>query len=882
MTTPDRESELRDLVRPPVGERVDRELEFHIEMRTRELVERGMSPTEARADAIRRFGNFEEVSSTLVEIAGQTEGIMRRARFVREAARDARVALRMLMRRRAFAALAIGTLALGIGAATAIYSVVDGVLLRPLPFSEPDRIAAVWITQPSLSKDPAIAWLADRTPMGNNEYQALRRDAASLRDLAMYADGGPVTLTTEAGSERLPTMLATSSLLRALRVHPAVGRAFVDGEDVLNGPNVAMLSWDTWRSRFGGDSSVVGRKLTLDDKPYEIIGVLPQGLQVDRATDAPAFWLPALHDSTDIPAKRNRGYRALARLAPGVPYSAATDEVARVLREVTGDTLISARVEEWQRDQTHTARGPLLLLLAAAGLLLLIACVNVAILQLAEAAARSREMATRAALGAGVARLVRQLLAESVVISFLGALIGTALAWLMIRGLVALSPERLPGMDDVALDGRVLAFTMACAAGTGVLFGIVPALLAGRSGAAAIIRSGAGESGRGARTVQRSLVAIQLALSMALLVEATLLAQSLRNLSKVDPGFQRNDLAAVRVMLPREFSTEQRLSFTSNMLQRLRAYPGVARATVSTHVPFVSGVNSSPVTVDHSEAAAAAARQTQQRYVEPGYFELLGMHLLSGRFFTPDDRDGGELVAVVSAAEVARDFGGVSPLGREVRHQGKWRRIVGVVADVKYRGLAREDEATIYVPYGQLPGSWPYFIIRGSAAAVMPAALTAMVHEVEPRAIMGPVTAIPGAIEKSYAAERFRAVLVSVFGGMAALLAVVGLYGVSIRTTKRRMREIGIRLALGGSRGSVVRLLVNDAMAGVAMGLAVGAPVALLAGRLVSPYLFGISPRDPIVFAGVAVSLAIATALASGIPARSAGRMNPAEVLRAD
>ncbi|MEP6732750.1 MAG: ADOP family duplicated permease [bacterium] len=878
----DPQSELRQLVRPPVGKRVDSELAFHIEMRTRELIAQGMSAEEARRAAIARFGNLDDVSSTLVKLGTETEGIMRRTRFISEAVHDARLALRMLVPRRGFAVLAIGTLALGIGAATAIYSVVDGVLLRPLPFDEPDRIAAVWITQPTLAHDPAISWLADGTPLGASEYQSLQRDAKTLRDLALYDVGGTVTLTTVAGTERLPALTATSSLLQVLHAHPALGRNFVPAENVLNGPNVALVSWEAWRDRFGSDSSFVGRRITLNDVPFEIIGVLPPGLQIDRSAEAPAFWLPALRDSFDIPARHNRGYRALARLANGVSYQAATRDAARVLR-ASGDTLLGARVEPWLRDQTRAARGPLLVLLAAAGLLLLIACVNVAILQLGEASARAREMATRAALGAGAARLVRQLLTESVVIAFLSAILGTALAWLMLRALIAIAPERLPGMDSVSIDGRVLAFALVCAAMTGVLFGIVPAMTAGRAGASAIVRSGAGQSGHGARRVQRSLIALQLALSLVLLVEAVLLSTSLRKLSLVNPGFRPAGLTAVKVTLPRRYGDEPTRAFTASVIQRLSSYPGVERVTAATHVPFVSRGSSSPIELDRrSDVPPPPPHHTQQRYVEPGFFEVLGMRLVSGRFFNADDRANGELVAIVSASEVARDFAGRSPLGRQVKHQGQWRRIVGVVADVKYRDLAKEDEATIYVPFDQYVDASPVFLIRGSVAVGIAPAFKALLHELEPRATVTTISSVPTVIEKSYAAERYRTLLVSAFGAMAALLAAIGLYGVSIRTAKGRTRELGIRLALGGTSATVLRLLVKDAMAGVAIGLVVGVPAALLAGKMVAPYLFGISPDDPLVFFAVGVLLLTATAVASAIPAWKAGRLNPATVLRAD
>jgi predicted permease len=448
---------------------------------------------------------------------------------------------------------------------------------------------------------------------------------------------------------------------------------------------------------------------------------------------------------------------------------------------------------------------------------------------------------------------------------------------------VAIAPERLPGMDTVGLDARVLAFALLSAVATGVVFGIVPAILAGRAAGGSIVRSGAGESGRGARTVQRSLIAVQLGLSMVLLVEAALLSRSLRNLSDVDPGFRPAQLTAVRVGTPRQYTDDQLRSFTAAMLERLASYPGVQSVTASTHVPFVSGGNSSPVELDRiGDEVPQERRHTQQRYVVPGFFEMIGMRLVSGRFFNADDRATGELVVIVSEAEVVRDFGGRSPLGRRVKHQGKWRRIVGVVGDVKYRELAREDEATIYVPFDQLPDAAPVFLIRGNVGSNVPATLSAMLREVEPRASVVSVATLPTAIAKSYAAERYRAVLVSAFGAMAALLAAIGMYGVSVRSARRRTREIGIRLAIGATSSAVLRLLVSDAMQGVAIGLAIGTPAALLAARLVAPYLFKIAPTDPAVFVGVSVLLVFSTAIASAIPARRAAHVNPAVVLRSE
>ena len=874
-----------ETLRPPVDKRVANELAFHIEMRTRELVAQGVDPVVARRMAAERFGDIDQVAAELNRLERGTDRTVRRARYFAELTHDARFAFRMMARRRTFAALAIATLALGIGAATAIYSVVDSVLLRPLPFDEPDRIAAVWLAQPSVAKDPVISWLAEATPMGPVDYNALRQQSRTLRDLAMWAPR-PMTLTTESGTERFPGIRVTSTLLPALRVRPALGRVFATGEDALGGPPVTMLSYETWSTRFGADSSLVGRSIALNGKPHTVIGVLPVGVRIDRTTEMPAFWVPALQDSADLPSMRNRSYSAIARLAPGATFASATQETATLIRAANGDTSMSARVEAWQRDQGRDARGPLFVLLAAVGLLLLIACVNVAILQLGEGSARGLEMTTRAALGAGAGRLVRQLLVESIAIALVSAVLGAVLAWMMMRGLIAAAPAKLPGIDQVAVNGRVLAFAVTCASLTGLLFGIVPAVVVARAGTGSLVRIGVGQSGRGTRQLQRLLIASQLALSLVLLVGAALLSRSLRELASVSPGFNAPSLTAVSIAVPRSYyrDDDRVRTFSTDLAARVGRIPGVERASISSGVPFVSGGgSSSPLTVEAPPGAPdARPRHTQQRYVQPGFFETMGMQLKVGRFFNADDRKGSEPVAIVSEEEVKRDFGGRQPLGMRVQHQRVWRRVVGVVADVKYRGLGQDNEPTVYIPIDQYVGGLPTLVVRGSVGPSFAQAMKAALREVEPDASVLKVEAIPQLIEKSYAAERYRTLIVTLFGIMASVLAAVGLYGVSVRAAARRNREIGVRIALGSSASRITRLLVGDAMAGVALGLAVGIPAALLAANLVRPYLFKVGATDPFSFGASALLLVAVTALASFLPARVAGRENPARVLRGE
>lgn len=871
----------REIVPRPVSSRVESELDFHVEMRTRELIARGVAPDEARARAVAAFGDFHRVTAELNRIGRATEGARRRSRFIGEALQDARFALRMIRRRRSAAVLTVGILSLGIGASTAIFSVADGVLLRPLPFYEPDRVAAVWIAQPALARDPVLGWMADATPMGNEEYQALRTHATSFDEIGLWSTA-TATLASDAGAEQVPIGVVTGSVFRTLRVSPAIGRTFVAGEDALGGPSVAILGWESWKVRFGGDSSIVGRSITIGGTAHTIVGIMRPGLRLDRTTEPPAFWVPALRDSSDMPERHNRSYRAIARLTRGATFEAASVQAGRILREVTGDTTLTARVEVWQRDQGRNATGQVMVLLIAVGLVLLIACVNAAMLQLGEVTARRQEMAARVSLGAGTGRLVRQLLGECVVLAFAASALGSALAWGMLRGLLAIAPERLPGMDTVHIDGRVLGFALVCATVTGVLFGIVPALVVGRAGTTSLLRTATGHAARGTALLQRGLIAAQVAMSMVLLVVGTLFARSLLNLTSVDPGFRADELVAVRVYIPYRYPADRVREIVAAFKARLESTAGVTAVTVNSSPPFAGRNSSSPIELDPAIARGRRPQHTMQFYVTPGYFETMGIRVVAGRPFRPDDGIGGEPVAIVNTAMVARDFGGNSPIGQRVRHQSIWRTVVGVAANVNSRALDISDGAGIYVPYDQHPNTGPTFLVRGVTGALTQPALRSGLRDVDARSVLQGMSSVDRDIERSYGPQRYRTILVSVFGAMAALLAAIGLHGVSSRAAARRLREIGIRMALGGTSRGVTGLLVADAMSGVGVGMILGVPAALLAGFAARQYLFGVSAADPVSIVLVALFLATATLFSSALPARRAARSNPAVVLRSD
>jgi predicted permease len=798
---------------------------------------------------------------------------------------DLRFALRTLSRRRTFFIIAVTTLALGIGAATSIFSVVDGVLFRPLAFSEPGKLVAVYQTYPEWRKEPILAASWDKGTFSMPEVRDWTAQQTSFEGIAVY-NTQQVLLNGRDGPELVSFVRASASLLPVLRTRPVLGHGFLPGEDHPGGPAVTLVSHEAWLTRFGGDSAIIGKMVQFEDKPYEIIGVLPPGLSLSRSsTPTPPFWIPT-QDSSDEVQRGNHSFRAVGRLKPGVTPEQAALETARIMNAVTEHrSPVGGRVTELQIEQTRDVRAPLIVLLAAVSLLLLIACVNVATLLVGEAASREHEMATRVALGAARGRLMRQLLTESLALAGLGALVGTALAYGGTRVLVAMAPERIPGLADVRTDVRVLSVALAAAVVTGLLFGLAPALTLSRSGPAALLRSGAGQSVRGRGRMQRVFVALQLALSVVLLVGGGLLSRSFARLTAVNPGFETERLLVVRFALPRVIAQDEmaRASYYQRALQRLASLPGATAATAGSTMPFTGGNSSTTVQIEGlGSTFDESRREAQQRVIMPGYFVTLGIPLRAGRVFTDQDREGAPLVIVISEAMARRDWPNETAIGKRVKFQGEWRTVVGVVADIKFRTLASDVEPTVYAPFGQRKQGLTFLVrTRGEPAAMAPvvrAALTELNRNV-------PVTTIDtmtDLLRRSFAEERYRTMLIGMFGVLAALLAAVGMYGVTSRAVSRRTREVGIRMALGASSRSVSGLIVAQTLAGVMVGVGVGVGAAVVAGRLLAPFLFGVSGTDPLTYATILGLLALVSVLASWIPARQAGRVAPATVLRAE
>jgi predicted permease len=815
--------------------------------------------------------------------------------------RDAYIAVRSWRRRRTLATIAIATIALGIGAATSVYSVVDGVLLRPLAFAQPERLIAIWQTFPDWKKSDILASSWDRITLSLPEFRDLRARQTSFLDIGIWSSRRSL-LTRGDKTEPVRTVRASASLLGTLGVSPLLGRTFSRDEDTPTGPRATLVSYETWQARFGGDQQIVGRVVMLDDEPFTVVGVLPPGLKLGRtpvqaiagATGEIAFWVPVGRDSSNYYVRSNHSYFAVGRLKPGVTLARASAEVAELLRPTPGEAHEKGtRLAEWQIDQTQTARAPLYILLASAALLLLIACVNVATLLLGEAATREQEIAARLALGAARSRIVWQLLIESVVLALAGLCVGALLAWWGTRALVAMAPPRIPGLADVHVDARVLAASLAATLATGVVFGLAPALALSTTHPAALLR-GAGQSARGRGALQRTLIATELALSVILLVGAGLLARTLLRITAVNPSFRAENLIVDSPTFPRAASRDSVSTrrFHADVATRLAALPGVVGVTAADAPPFSNSSSSSSIEIEGEAAPAAGStlasnerrHSAQQRVTIPGYFAVLGIPVRVGRDFTADDRAGAPYVCIVSDALARRDFPGESPIGKRVKYQGQWRTIVGVVGDVHLQRLSSDFEATIYTPVSQRGGAWvlSLFVRTAGDPARVISAVQRTVAELAPPATTQSIESMESMVRRSFAEERYRAVLISLFGAFAAVLAAVGMYGVTARAVAHRMRELAIRSALGATASSISRLVLTRTVVGGAIGVALGLGVASIATRQLTPYLFGVQTTDPLTYTVIVALLGVVTLGASWLPARRAGKADVAEVLRAE
>lgn len=851
------------------------EVQHYLEQVTAAHRARGLAPDEALRAARLELGSVTAVRERVRGYGWENA--------VETLLADLRHAGRRLHTEPGFTAITVGTLALGLGAATAILSVVNPVLFEPLPYPDADRIAVIWEIAPDGSRNQGTFGM----------YREVATRARSFDAVAVIKPWQP-TMTGPDRPERFEGQRVTARYFDVLSVRPALGRAFDRSEDQADGPNVVVLSDGLWRRRFGGDRTIVGRQVTLDDNGYVVIGVMPSSFENVPAPSA-ELWAPLQYD---ISQGRAWGHhlRTVGRLRPGVRLAQAASEldvlgraVLREFRPATYGPEVNFLAVSLQDDVTRGVRPVLLAMLGAVALVLVIACVNVTNLLLARDARRRGEFALRTALGAGRGHLVGQLVSESLLLAALGGIAGMGLALLGVRVLVALSPVDLPRVGAIAVDGQVFALGLGITTLVGLACGLIPALHAARSDPHAAMQHASVRTAGGNRGTRKALVVAEVALALVLLVGAGLLLRSLRRLLAVEAGFDPSHLLTLQVQTSgRRFDADSTTyRFFAEALEAVRRVPRATAAALTSQLPLSGDYDLYGVYFDPPVAADPGEVRGTFRYaVSPGYFETMGIPLRRGRLLEEADRAGAPLVAVVSEALAKRRLPGGDPIGRRVRiGDGPLYTVVGVVGDVQQVSLALTESDAVYVTATQ----WRFadnvmsLVVR---ARDDPAALAAPVREaiwsVDKDQPIVRVATMDDLVAASATERRFALIVFEAFALTALLLAAAGIYGVISGSVAERTREIGVRSALGASRGNLIGLVVGQGMTLTGLGVAIGLAGAVAATQAITALLFGVSRLDPATYLSVIALLATVAMIACGVPAWRAARVDPASTLRAD
>ncbi|HEU4888690.1 MAG TPA: ABC transporter permease [Thermoanaerobaculia bacterium] len=785
---------------------------------------------------------------------------------------DVRYGISAMMRKRGFTFVTLTALALGIGANTAIFSVVDSVLLRPLPYRDAEQLVRLYDAKP-----PELA----QFPVSPGNFLHWRENTRSFVQVAGYYAGPPLVLAGGAQPEQLEGVRVSANVFPLLGVQPAIGRAFSAGEEELGRDTVVLLSDALWRRRFGADPNVVGRAVSVSDRVHTIIGVMPPGFGFPAETTA--AWVPLGFEPEDRTKHGSHYLTVLARLRPGATMRQAQGEMdalasalARQYPDSNGGW--SVRVVGWQEDLVGSMRRPLLILTGAVFFVLLIACMNVTNLLLARASTRSREVAIRMALGASRGRIVRQLLTESVLLSLAGGILGSLLAAFGIRALSVLAVSVLPAVENVAVNVRVLGFTLAASMLTGLVFGLASALQASRPDLGDVLKdvSRGSTAGRRRNAFRKMLVVAEIALALVLLTGAGLLIRSFGKLRDVDPGFDPKGLSTMNVALSRVRYPEEpeQAAFFDRALQRVAAVPGVEAVAAVLPLPFASDMNVGFALEGQSIADDSRLPIANHYRISPDYFRTMGVTLLRGRTFTPRDHAGAPRVAIVNETLARRYFPGTDPIGKRLYISSgseEWREIVGVAGDVKQYGLDAESKPQVYEPYLQEPFFAMTMVVRTS---VHPRELQNAVLAVDRNQPVTDMRTMESIMADSMARRRFSMTLLSVFGGVALLLATMGIYAVMSYMVSQRTQEIGIRLSLGARTVDILRLVVGEGAALVLTGAATGLVAAAALTRTMSSLLFGVSATDVPTFAGVAALLVVVALAASYLPAHRVAKLD--------
>jgi predicted permease len=866
---------------------LEEELRGHLEMAAGDRVERGEKTEEARRAVRREFGNAELIKEVTREMWGGA--------FLERLVQDVRYGFRMLVKSPGFTLVAILTLALGIGANTAIFSVVNGVLFNPLPYPHPEQLMTLHESKPnfatgSISLPNFLDW---------------QKDNHTFSSMAM-SRGNIVNLTGRGEPEQLGARYITSDLFAVLRVNPLLGRTFAPGEDRIGGAPIALISEALWRRKFSASPDALGQNLTLDGMGYAIVGVIPATFRLFRWAPSTDVYLPAGQWSNPLLPKRGAGlgFHGIGRLKPGVTIEQARADLAAVSQHLATaypdtNTGIAAAMFPLKQELVQDVSTLLLVLLSAVGCVLLISCVNVANLMLARSTARAREFAVRTALGASRGRILRQLLTESLLLAVLGGGLGLILAVWGTKAALNRLPPGLPRAAEVAIDGRVLLFTVLISLGCGIFFGLAPAMKNARSNVHDTLKEG-GRSASGARhRAQGALVVVEMALALMLLISAGLMLRSLSALWSVNPGFDSHDVLTFAVALPPTMHTATADGIRAalrNVAQQIKSVRGVKAVSLSWGaIPLSSDdedlfwIEGQPKPATENEMKWALSYVVQEDYLQ-----VMHIPLLRGRFFTAHDDETAPRVVAVDQVFAKQYFGTKDPIGQHIvlQNKGGSAEIIGIVGHVKQWGLDSDDteslRAQLYFPYMQLPEdamkqSWDgtgVMVRYDPAAVAIGDSIRAAIRGMSSEHLMTQTQTMDEIVANSLNARRFSMTLLGLFAMVALGLAAMGIYGVVSYLVGQRTQEIGIRLALGAKRVDVLRMILSDGMKMTLIGMVIGLAASLALTRLMGSMLFGVSATDPLTFASVALLLAIVALAACYIPARRATLVDPLVALR--
>ena len=861
-----------------VDQEFSEEIQAYLDMLTEAKLRQGLSPREARRNALLELGGVEQVEERVREI--------RMGQFIETAWRDVRLGVRTLVHSPIFTAVTVLSLALGIGANTAIFSVVNGLLLRPLSYPESDRLVDVWHTPPQQSF-PGL----DRFSVSPANYLDWKAQSNSFEQMAVYGYAG---LSLSTGNDPLPLIGTTvsSDFFSVLRTNAMLGRTFTPDEEQPGRDQVVVISHALWQRAFGANPNLVGQTVTLNSRSFNVVGVMPAGFEFPREAD---LWIPLAWDDKERQVRSIHDYLVIARLKPNVSAQQAQAEMSTISSRLEQqypeeNKGWGARVIPLREDLVGDVRTALLVLFGAVSFVLLIACANVANLMLARGANRQREMAVRIALGAGRARLVRQLLTESVLLAVTGGLLGLLVAVLGSKILVQVGS--LPNAGDTGIDMWTLGFTLLVSFAAGIIIGIMPALQFTKTSVSETLKQGSGRTDGSSlkQYTRKALVISEVALSLVLLIGAGLMIRSFWKLQNVDPGFDTRNALTMSVVLTlnRYPEPQQRLAFVDQAIEKIRAVPGVVSVGTTTKIPLAGGGSTQPFSIEGRPAGAIAEQpMAQTRYISPDYFKAIGIPLRQGRFFSEQDREKSVPVVIISEAMARRFWPGENPIGRRLtpsfHNEEGAREIVGIVGDVKARGLDSDPSTMMYLPFKQAPLPFVSFVVRTASnpeSLIQP--VSKAIYSIDKDQALTDVQTMDHVLLASLSGRRFNMTLLLTFAGVALMLAAVGVYGVMNYTVTLRRRELGIRMALGAARMDVLRLVLVQGLALTLIGVAAGLISAYALTRLMASLLYGVTATDYLTFGSVSVMLILVGLIASYVPARRATKVNPTIALRAE